>query len=668
MAMKNIAQIREISALSFNERVLQEAEDALNPPLERLKFLGIFSSNMDEFFKVRVASVQRRIEMGKKNMVAVLDRINEKALELDDRFQAAYEDIISALEKEGIRLIDERELERQKNTVKAWVREYFRDTVLPSLVPIIIRDGLPFPQLTDGAVYFAVMMWGSPFSYALLELPAALPRFVALPNGCIMYVDDVIRYSLHEIFYIFEYESIGAYEFKISRDAELDMDNDFSEGYVRKMEKVLLQRKGGRPTRFVYDHDMPAELLHLLRKSLRLGGSDTAIGGGRYHNMRDLMRFPAKRQDMLFEPMEPHDHPVLDGNRRAMLDIISERDVLLTYPYQSFDHVIRLIREAAIDPEVREIKMTMYRVADHSQIVNALLNAARNGKRVVVVIELQARFDEQRNISNSARLHEVGATVLYGLPPMKVHAKLLLINRGGKLFAGLSTGNFNETTARLYVDSMLFTGRKRIAHDVAAVFDFFESTPANRTLEPPKFKSLLVSPFNMRKEFCRLIDEEMKKGAAGYICFKTNHLTDTNIIHRLHEAANAGVQEDLIVRTTCAITPAPNMRAISILDRFLEHQRIYVFGRGEDAQVYMSSSDLMERNLDWRVEAAFPILDPEIRKTVLDLVAIQVADNCKARHLDKNQENNYVFGERGARRAQYATYAYFANGTPEAHT
>jgi len=657
--MKNIAQIREISVLSFNERVLQEAEDPLNPLLQRLKFLGIFSSNMDEFFKVRVASVQRRIEMGKKSMVAVLDHMNEKARELDRRFQEAYENIIASLDGEGIRLIDEEQLAREKAPVKAWVNDYFRDTVLPSLVPIIIRDGLPFPQLTDGAVYFAVMMWGSAFSYALLELPSALARFVELPNGCIMYVDDVIRFALHEIFYIFNYESIGAYEFKISRDAELDMDNDFSEGYVRKMEKVLLQRKGGRPTRFVYDNQMPAELLNLLKKSLRLGLSDTAIGGGRYHNMRDLMRFPGKRKDLVFEPMEPHDHPVLDGERKPMLDIMADQDVLLTYPYQSFDHVIRLLREAAIDPEVQEIKTTVYRLADHSQIINALLNAARNGKKVTAVIELQARFDEQRNISNSARLQEVGATVLYGVPPMKVHAKLVLINRAGKWFSALSTGNLNETTARLYVDSMLFTGRKRIASDVAAVFDYFEYTPASRTLALPKFKHLLVSPFNMRKEFCRLIAEETRKGKEGRILFKTNHLTDSDIIKRLYEAAAAGVAVDLVVRTTCAIIPGGNIRAISILDRFLEHQRIYAFGCGDEARVFMSSSDLMERNLDWRVEAAFPIYDPDIKRQVLDMVGIQIEDNCKARILDEVQQNTYVRGRRGGRRAQYATYAYF---------
>lgn len=659
--MKNIVQIREISVLSFNERVLQEAEDTRNPLMERLKFLGIFSSNMDEFFKVRVASVQRRIEMGKKAMLTVLDHINEKVHELDDRFQEAYEKIIAELDSVGILLIDEEELHQEKPSVRAWVREFFRDTVLPRLVPIIIRDGLPFPQLTDGALYFAVLMQDSTYPYALLEIPSVLPRFIELPNRYIMYVDDVIRYCLDDIFYIFKYESIGAYEFKISRDAELDIDNDFSEGYVRKMEKVLQQRKGGRPTRFVYDGEMPHELLQLLKKSLHIGKSDTVIGGGRYHNMKDLMHFPVKLPSLVFEPMDPHDHPILDKNRVPMLDILDEQDLLLTYPYQSFDHVIRLLREAAIDPQVSEIKITLYRVAENSQIVNALLNAARNGKRVVAVVELQARFDEHRNITNSVRLHEVGATVLYGVPPMKVHAKLLLINRNDKLYGALSTGNFNETTARLYVDSMYFTSKKRIVNDVATVFKYFENTPANRTLEPPKFKHLLVSPFNMRKEFNRLIQAETKKGENGYILFKTNHLTDTGTIRRLYAAAKAGVKIDLIVRTTCAITPTKNIRAISILDRFLEHQRIYMFGQGEEAQVFMSSSDLMERNLDWRVEAAFPIYPQDLKQQVIDMLGIQVNDNCKARRLDKSQKNDYVFGGRGTRRSQYATYEYFGH-------
>ena len=657
--MRNIPQIREISTLSFNERVLQEAEDIRNPLMERVKFLGIFSSNMDEFFKVRVASVQRRIELGKKAMIEVLDVINKKAHKLDDRFQRVYSEVTEQLAKEGIRLITESELENLHASIKDWVHEYFRDSVLPSLVPIVLRKGLPFPQLTDGALYFAVIMYGSDFPYALLELPAGLPRFVELPNGHIMYIDDVIRYSLRDIFYIFNYESIAAFEFKISRDAELDIDNDFSEGYVRKMEKVLRQRKGGRPTRFVYDSEMPAELLFLLKKELNLGKSDPVIGGSRYHNMKDLMQFPAKRPDLLFDVMEPHDHPVLDAERKPMLDIIQQQDVLLTYPYQSFDHVIRLLREAAIDPEVHTIKLTMYRVADHSQVINALINAAKNGKRIVAVVELQARFDEHRNINNSERLKESGATVLYGLPPMKVHSKLMLIEKSGGLYVGLSTGNLNETTARLYVDSILFTSHKKIARDVATVFDYFERVAANRALTPPVFKHLLVSPFNTRKMLHKLINREKAKGKDGYILIKANHLTDTGIVQRLREAADAGVRIHLIIRTTYAVTPHKNIKAVSILDRFLEHQRIYVFGRGEDATVYMSSADLMERNLDWRVEAAFPLLSPELRRQAIEMVQLQVKDNSKARRLDQLQSNKYVLHRRGVHRAQYETYEYF---------
>ncbi len=658
--MKNHSQIREISTLSFNERVLQEAEDIRNPLMERVKFLGIFSSNMDEFFKVRVASVQRRIELGKKPLVDVLATINRKAHALDDRFQAAYREIIELLGREGIRLITEKALAKQHDSIRDWVRSYFRDTVLPSLVPIILRAGFPFPQLTDGALYFAVLMRGSDFPYALLELPGDLPRFLELPNGHIMYIDDVIRYSLNDIFYIFNYDAVAAYEFKISRDAELDIDNDFSEGYVRKMEKVLRQRKGGRPTRFVYDSEMPSELLYLLKKGLRLSKSDPAIGGGRYHNMKDLMRFPAKRPDLLFDVMEPNAHPILAGaERKPMLDIIKQQDLLITYPYQSFDHVIRLLREAAIDPLVSAIKITLYRVANRSQVVNALLNAANNGKRVVAVVELQARFDEQRNISNSERLREVGATVLFGIPSMKIHSKLLLIERAGDCYAGLSTGNLNETTARLYVDSILFTSHGKIARDVAAVFDYFEGIDKNRALPKPTFKRLLVSPFNTRKELYKRITLEKEKGVNGYILIKANHLTDATMMRRLRDAADAGVRIHLIVRTTYAVTPHKNIKAISILDRFLEHQRIYVFGKGEHAAVYLSSADLMERNLDWRVEATFPVLDALLRRQVLDMVQLQIKDNYKARRLDRLQSNKYVLGGAGAHRAQYETHAYF---------
>lgn len=657
--MRNLYQIREVSTLSFNERVLQEAEDRRNPLLERLKFLGIFSSNMDEFFKVRVASIHRRLELGKKGLQEVLESINEKAYDLDDRFQKAYRSITRGLAKEGINILTEQDLERQKPELVTWVRNYFRRDVLTSIVPLIIHENNPFPQLIDGSLYFGVEMKGLRSIYAVVEVPAEHPRFVVLPTGNIMYIDDVIRFCLDDIFYIFEYDQIGAWEFKISRDAELDIDNDFSEGYVRKMRKVLEQRKGGRPTRIVFDAAVPDGLRAVLLHGLQIGEEDTLIMGGRYHNMKDLMRFPIKRPDLMFESMEPARHPVLDRGRAPMMQTIAGQDLLLTYPYQSFDHVIRLLREAAIDPEVEEIRMTLYRAARRSQVVNALANAARNGKRVFVNIELQARFDEKNNIKISEFLGEQGVTVVYGVPPMKVHSKLLLIRRKGKLYCGLSTGNYNEVTARLYVDSLLLTAEKRLCQEAEGVFDFLEQAARMPAFQQPKFKHLLVSPFNYRKTILKLIEREAKKGKDGYIMLKVNHLTDDKVVAALVAAAAAGVKMDLLVRTTYGLGSHKNIRAISILDRYLEHQRILLFGRGDDQKVYMSSADLMERNLDWRVEVGFPVLDPQLREEIRGMVACQLADNRKARILDDTQSNAYVSNRRGRRRAQYATHEYF---------
>ncbi len=657
--MASLLQIREISTLSFNERVLQEAEDRRNPPMERLRFLGIFSSNMDEFFKVRVASIQRRQEMGKKGMMEILEGVGHKSRELDERFQAAYADILTALALEGIKIVNEKDVAHQPRAVGDWLEDYFKQNVLPLLVPIILNKRQSFPQLKDGALYFGVKMWGEKLRYAILEIPAELPRFVELPNGNMMYLDDVIRYSLNDVFYIFEYERIGAYEFKISRDAELDIDNDFSEGYVRKMERVLRQREGGRPTRFVYDASIPPGMRELLLRALHLDKDDTLIGGGRYHNMKDLMTFPSHRPDLSFEKKEPARHPVLDRERMPIMDIIENQDILVTYPYQSFDHVIRLLREAAIDPKVTEIRMTLYRSAGRSQVVNTLVNAAKNGKKVTVSIELQARFDEENNISISQRLSEVGAHVTYGVPPMKVHSKLLMIKRRNKIIVGLSTGNFHEGTGKLYVDSILLTADKRISADVEKVFTYLEQAAKTRTLAQPTFKQLLVSPFNTRKTFTKLLNREKEKGAEGYVFLKTNHLTDEGMIKRIRAAADAGVKMDLIVRTTYAMLPHENIRAISILDRYLEHQRIYIFGRGDELRMYLSSADLMERNLDWRVEVAFPIYDPSLQQIILDTMAMQVADTFKARILDEQQSNQYVGESANGHRTQEDTHRYF---------
>lgn len=666
--MKNIHQIREVSTLSFNERVLQEAEDQTNPLMERLRFLGIFSSNMDEFFKVRVASIHRRVELGKRSMDQVLDVIIAKTRELDERFREAYAEITAAMANDGVKLLDARDVEQLDTHMADWLRAYFKSEVLPSLVPIILNKRNPFPQLTDGALYFGIQMQSAKARYAILEVPQDLPRFVQLPNDSILYIDDVVRFSLHDIFYIFEYDNVEAFEFKISRDAELDIDNDFSEGYVRKMERVLRQRKGGRPTRLVYDEAMPGKLLQILIKELNISEQDTLIPGGRYHNMKDLMRFPDKRPEHLFPPQEPTPHPVLDRARTPMLDTIKAQDILVTYPYQTFDHLIRLLREAAIDPKVEQISLTMYRAATNSQVVNALVNAARNGKKIFVSIELQARFDEENNISIAGKLTEAGATVVYGVPPMKVHAKLVLIKRRSGQFAGLSTGNFNEATGELYVDSLLLTSDTRLTAEVARVFKFLEEADKTRVPSTPRFKHLLVSPFNSRTMLMRLLNREKAKGAKGYVFIKVNHLTDAKIIKRIKEVADAGVKMNLVIRTTYAMTPHENIRAISILDRYLEHQRVFIFGEGEDRVVLMSSADLMERNLDWRIEAAFPVFDPLLQQQVCDMMALQVQDNCKARLLDATQSNPYVCSAPGDLRAQRATYAYLQDlNTPISH-
>ena len=656
--MKNLHQIREVSTVSFNERVLQEAEDERNPLMERLKFLGIFSSNMDEFFKVRVAGIHRSIELGERGMKTVLEAVADRSRDLDERFQAAYAEITTGLAKEGIKILTERDVDTQANGLAVWLENYFRVNVLPSLVPLIIRRGHAFPQLTDGGLYFGVKMWGKRPTHAILEIPGELSRFVELPNGNIMYIDDVIRYSLHDVFYIFDYDFIEAFEFKISRDAELDMDNDFSESYVRQMERELQQRKGGRPTRLVYDATMAPGMLRMLREELKITQGDTLIAGGRYHNMKDLMRFPANRPDLTFEKMPIAHHPVLDRGRKPMLDTITERDILVTYPYQSFGHVIRLLREAAIDPGVEEIKMTLYRAAGRSQVVNTLINAARNGKSVLVSIELQARFDEENNIQIAEALSEARATVIFGVPPMKVHSKLLLIKRKGALCAGLATGNFNEITGRLYVDSVLLTADPRLTREVAAVFGFLERASRMRMLSPLRLKHLLVSPFNTRRILVKLLAREKAKGEDGYVFLKVNHLTDTQLIRRIREAADAGVKMDLVVRTTYALRTHKNIRAISILDRFLEHQRVFLFGKGEDLCIFMGSADLMKRNLDRRIEAAFPIYDPRLKRMVADMMALQVADTCKARILDEEQSNVYVGDGSGERRTQYDTHRH----------
>ncbi|MCA9434499.1 MAG: polyphosphate kinase 1 [Candidatus Omnitrophica bacterium] len=659
-SMENLNQLREMSVLSFNERVLQEAEDSRNPLMERLKFLGIFSSNMDEFFKVRVASIHRRLEVGHDPLLEILvEEIGNKSRGLDDRFRKAYSNIIKALERKGVRIVSEKEIDTKKRALAEFLDNYFHENVFPSLVPIILGQGQPFPQLTDGQIYFGIAMYGKAVLYSLLQIPPKLPRFINLPNGNIMYLDDLIRYSLDKVFNIFEYERIEAYEMKISRDAQLDIDNDFSESYIKKMERVLNQRKGGRPTRLVYDEAMPPEMLVMFCRELQITADDMLIPGGRYHNMKDLMQFPKLSPDLHYKKQSAAKHRVLDDSTTPIMEVIENQDLLVTYPYQSFDHIIRLLREAAIDPFVDEIKITLYRTAKTSQVVNAILNAARNGKKIFVSIELQARFDEKHNIAIAKKLATEGVRVSYGAPPMKVHSKLILIRRRHQTFACLSTGNFNEDTGRLYVDSAMLTHDSRITTEVARVFDYLEDEKRPALSQRPAFRHLIVSPFRSRKRFLDLIAEETGKGKAGYIFLKVNHLTDTKILSGLRKAADAGVHVDLVVRTTYGLLPHKNIRAISILDRYLEHQRVYIFGQGKDQKVFLGSGDMMERNLLWRVEVGFPVYSELLKKQVVHTMALQILDTYKARTLDKEQSNPYQEKRDPKKRAQETTYNYF---------
>lgn len=660
--MKVKMRSKELSWLSFNARLLQEARDPLVPLLERIKFLGIFSSNLDEFFRVRVATLKRLERLGKKAVKLigdspekVLKKIHETVLAQRGEFEQIYQEILKELAQEKIFIINERELSEEQ---AGFVRQYFREQVRPAIIPIMIDRLEKFPDLKDHAIYLAIRMWSSQnpakIRYALIEVPTdALPRFILLPedngNQYIMLLDDLIRFSLGEIFAMFRFDRQEAYTIKLTRDAELDISDDFSDSLVRKISKSLTQRKRGKPVRFIYDQQIPEDLLTFLIKRLKLMKDESNfIPGGRYHNFKDFINFPAVGPETLryrFPKPLPHRH-IQPG--RSLLETIRERDILLHYPYQTFDHLIDFLREAAIDPTVSSIKMTLYRVAKNSKVINALISAARNGKSVTVSIELQARFDEEANIYWSNRLQEEGVRVIHSAPNIKIHAKLLLVTQKIKRktirYASIGTGNFHEATARLYTDHSLFTADSHITEEVKQVFDVLENN-----YQRSNFRHLLVSPFNMRKTWLRLIQNEIKQardGKEAYIIVKLNNLTDPDIIKKLYQASQAGVTVQLMVRGMFSLVPgvegmSENIRAAGIIDKYLEHSRVFVFCHGGDAKYFLSSADWMPRNLDRRVEVACPIYDEEIQQEIRRYLDIQWRDNVKARALNKDLDNQY---------------------------
>ena len=669
---------RELSWLSFNDRVLQEANDKSVPLLERLKFLGIFSSNLDEFFRVRVATNKRLLlvkstkeqPINKKQIQELLIDIHNKVIIQQAKFNKIYEDIIDELKGKKVYFIDEKRLNSQQLLE---VRKYFKEEIINTIFPLILDVKRSFPFLRDNTIYLACKLSNKltkAKKFALIPLPTKLKkRFYLLKEEggttYVMFIDDVIRANLDVIFSSFEYDQYEAYTIKLTRDAEIDIESDLSVDIVDYMKNSLKLRKKGEPVRLIYDNEMPNDLLKFINQKLKIKPEEL-IPGQRYHNFRDFISFPSiKKLNLKYKPIEPLYIKDLD-NARSMFDVIKSKDVLLSHPYQPFTYVIRLLREAAIDPNVTTIKITLYRVAENSNVVNALINAVKNGKKVIVLMEIKARFDEEHNIFWSNKLKEEGATVIYGIPGYKVHTKLCIIerkeNKVSNFYAHMGTGNYNGDTAKIYCDHSILTSNKKLTAEINKVFVFIQDFKP----EKYKFNQLIVSPINMRSKFIEMIDNEIahkKSGNPAYIKFKMNSLVDEQMIDKLYEASRAGVKVDLIIRGICCLNPDYSsvknpISIISIVDKFLEHARIYIFGNGGKEKIYMGSADLMTRNIENRVEVTFPVIDTTIKNDIRALFDIQQSDNTKARIIDTYQINDYKPTKVPSIRSQEEFYNY----------
>ncbi|HXV59051.1 MAG TPA: polyphosphate kinase 1, partial [Vicinamibacteria bacterium] len=583
-------------------------------------------------------------------------------------FEATYDRILHELAEQGIQVVDETELSPEQGH---FVRGYFRREVRPMLTPLMIGSRQKFPDLHDKSIYLATRLRtpaGKNDRFSLIEVPTdVVPRFLILPrvgrSHHVILLENVIRYNLADIFSLFEFDSIESHIIKLTRDAELDLDDDVTESYIHKVVKGIKQREEGNPVRIVYDRAISAEFLYLIVRKLGLKDEDSFVPGGRTHNYKDFIGFPhVGKSSLLYSRLDPVPLPRLEASR-SVLQSIREKEFLLHFPYQPFDYVIDLLREAAIDPKVTAIKVTLYRIARHSGVANALVNAARNGKDVTAIIELQARFDEQANVDLANLLQEEGAHVIFGVPGLKVHAKLGLILRKerGKTarYAFLGTGNFNEDTAKVYSDHCLFTNDRRLTKEVEAVFAFLQDN-----YRVPQFKHLLVAPFGFREQISRLIRAEIrnaKKGKEAYIDLKLNNLADPDIVGLLYQAADAGVRLRLNVRGMYSLLPdqvqrRENIESIGLIDRYLEHSRVFVFANGGNEKIFLSSGDLMIRNLERRVEVTFPVYDPALREEIKEFMEIQFRDNVKARILDQELSNKYRPRQGEAIRCQTAFY------------
>ncbi|QQS37552.1 MAG: polyphosphate kinase 1 [Ignavibacteriales bacterium] len=677
---------RELSWLSFNHRVLQESEDESVPLFERIKFLAIYSSNLDEFFRVRVASIRSLLELKKNtqkklsfNPEKLLKKIHSTVHQQQEKFGFIYNTrIIPQLAANGIHIVDDNSLPEK---FFSEVTEYFRNQVLPAIQPVILDGNKITTFLHNRHIYFAVKLKlkkpdgtnSVKSKYALVEIPSdKLKRFLLLEenseNRYVIFLDDIIRMHLKNIFPGYYVES--AYSIKLTRDAELYIDDEFSGNLLEKIHKGLSKRKTGLPCRFLYDKSMPAEFLKFLSDSLSLT-IDDLIPGGRYHNFHDFFSFPfINKTELYYEPM-PALQSVLSDKNKSAFKLISRKDLLLHFPYHSYDPVIKFLNEAADDPKVKSISITLYRIASSSKIAEALIKASNNGKTVTAFVEVKARFDEEANLSWALALSKSGVDVHYSFPGMKVHSKICLVEREEKnsikMYAYLSTGNFNEKTALVYSDFGLFTSDERITKECKKVFRIL-----TRKSLKESFSYLLTAPFNLRSGIEELIDNEIlyaQQNKKASIILKLNSLEDKKIIKKLYEASNAGVKINIIVRGICCLVPgvkghSENIKVTSIVDRYLEHARIYIFNNNGNTLYYVASADLMGRNLNRRIEICFPVYDTSIKRILKNIINIQLRDNVKARLIDMKQKNLFRKSTAVKKvRAQYAVYDYL-NHTP----
>ncbi len=672
---------KELSWLSFNERVLQEAADKNVPLIERIRFLGIYSNNLDEFYKVRFADVKRRILIaresgGKDNAKNLLAQMQAKAAQLEKAFDELYNELLLEMARRRIFLVNENQL---SETQQKWIKKYFRKEVLPHIIPLLMTEEIDVLSfLKDEYAYLSVEMRKKKKKekpqYALIEIPTdQLPRFVMVPEQkgqrrkTIILLDNIIRYCLDDIFRgFFEYEELHCYSMKMTRDAEYDLGFEVEHSLLEQMSEGVAQRLTAMPVRFVYEREMPKDMLYFLCEALKISNYDSLIAGGRYHNFKDFIGFPnVGREYLENKPLPPVSSADFDGYSNSF-EAIKAKDILLYYPYHTFDHITELVRQASFDPKVRGIKINIYRVAKNSKLMSSLIDAAHNGKEVTVVVELQARFDEEANIEWSKVLTDAGVHVQLGAPGLKIHSKLLLISRReeGEIvrYAHVGTGNFHEKTARFYTDFTLLTAVPEIVEEVRNVFGYIENP-----YRPVKFNHLIVSPRNSRSRLYRLIDNEIanaKEGKKATITLKVNNLVDKGLVSKLYGASTAGVKIRMIIRGMCSLVPgvkgiSDNIKIISIVDRFLEHPRVIICENNGNPSVYISSADWMTRNIDNRIEVAVPVRSERLKKRIMDIIDIHFTDTVKARVIDSEMNNQYVpRGNRKKIRSQVAIYDY----------